>query len=561
MKRLRRSLLLLLPLLVALVVSGALYMGTKSVDEQKHAAVLRAIERERHLDALLKREVLAARFGLLTQYDPIEEAISESETTRASIVNLTKTPGAGSPDLKSALDSFAEISTRRSDDVQNFKSNNSILKNSLHYLPVAADELNGKLTEQGAEDLKRDVNAVVQATLVYNIIGGDDRRSAEKAKLAALEARLPKAPEAVRSDLELLLAHARTVDTQSTIVDPLLQHILDDDVETSINGVEQAYQRAHGLALAKAARYRFALYAWSVVLLLGIVIAVMKLVGLYGNLERLVQERTRELKKALDALWGEMHLAKKIQTALVPTNATLEACEIAMAMKPADQVGGDYYDVLRVGGVDWVLIGDVSGHGVPAGLVMMMCQTAVRAVLERDPHLEPGELLALVNRALTQNIKRLGEDKYMTLQAFRRDKDGGFTHAGLHQDLFVYRASTGKVEDHKSNGMWLGIIDDLAGMFRTERLTLDEGDVLLLFTDGITEAKRDGKMLDNDGLAKLLETHGALSPSEIVDRILSELSSYETDDDVSIVVIKEGRSSREHEKADARSEEVSAKVA
>jgi serine phosphatase RsbU (regulator of sigma subunit) len=241
-----------------------------------------------------------------------------------------------------------------------------------------------------------------------------------------------------------------------------------------------------------------------------------------------------------------MHLAKKIQVALVPDRAELEGCEVAATMRPAEQVGGDYYDLVRVGDVDWILIGDVSGHGVPAGLIMMMCQTAVRAILTKQSDISPVELLTLVNRTLTANIKRLGENKYMTIQALRRDPDGAFTHAGLHQDLLVYRAATKKVEVIKSNGMWLGIVDDVGGMLATNRFALDRHDVLLLFTDGITEAKHEGKMLDNDGLAKLLEAHGEKTSSEIVEQILIELAAYETDDDVSLVVVKEGQKAPSH---------------
>src|SRR5262249_18499339 len=154
---------------------------------------------------------------------------------------------------------------------------------------------------------------------------------------------------------------------------------------------------------------------------------------LYVDLDDRVRQRTAELKKALDALWGEMRLARKIQEALVPAAPQLAQCEVAASMKPADQVGGDYYDVVRAGCVEWILIGDVSGHGVPAGLVMMMCQTAVRTVLEVRPDIMPDELLASVNAVLTRNIKKLGEDKYMTISAFRREADGTVYFSGAHQ--------------------------------------------------------------------------------------------------------------------------------
>src|SRR6185295_1656258 len=106
---------------------------------------------------------------------------------------------------------------------------------------------------------------------------------------------------------------------------------------------------------SRAERYRIALYGWSVLLLLAVIIAAYKLRQVYANLEHLVLERTRELDKAMSELWGEMELAKRIQTALVPTAPALDGCDVAATMKPAAQVGGDYYDVIRVDGVEWVL--------------------------------------------------------------------------------------------------------------------------------------------------------------------------------------------------------------
>ncbi|MGD9251593.1 MAG: hypothetical protein PVG19_10240, partial [Desulfobacterales bacterium] len=79
-----------------------------------------------------------------------------------------------------------------------------------------------------------------------------------------------------------------------------------------------------------------------------------------------------ELKAARDAIWSEMELAKRIQTALLPDKQKVQGYEIAATMKPAREVGGDYYDIVETPqGDKWVTIGDVSGHGVDSGLIMM----------------------------------------------------------------------------------------------------------------------------------------------------------------------------------------------
>ncbi len=129
---------------------------------------------------------------------------------------------------------------------------------------------------------------------------------------------------------------------------------------------------------------------------------------LMEQLEQKVEERTAELKKAMDALWGEMELAKKIQTTLLPRAPAIRGFEIATYMQPADQVGGDYYDIINAEGLDWLVIGDVSGHGVPAGLIMMMVQTAIHMAITAKPNLRPDVLLNRVNSVITENIAEAG---------------------------------------------------------------------------------------------------------------------------------------------------------
>ena len=194
---------------------------------------------------------------------------------------------------------------------------------------------------------------------------------------------------------------------------------------------------------------------------------------LNANLEQKVVERTealeaaneemavinRNLQETSDALWGEMALAKKIQTVLLPDKPKISGYDISVYMEPADEVGGDYYDVMHVDGTDWLVIGDVSGHGVPAGLIMMMVQTSIHSVIKMAPREKPSVILSRVNDVITENIRKLGEDKYMTITVFAYIEDGKFCFSGLHQDIMVYRAVAGDVQLVATNGVWIGILD------------------------------------------------------------------------------------------------------
>jgi serine phosphatase RsbU (regulator of sigma subunit) len=249
-----------------------------------------------------------------------------------------------------------------------------------------------------------------------------------------------------------------------------------------------------------------------------------------------------------------MKLARKIQEALVPTAPELSHCDVAASMKPTEEVGGDYYDVVRAGHAEWILIGDVSGHGVPAGLVMMMCQTAVRTVLEVRPDVMPHELLATVNAVLTRNIRKLGEDKYMTISAFRREPGGIVYFSGAHQDVLIYRAELDEVEAMESEGMWLGLKEDIADELTTRRFALAPGDVLVLYSDGITEATRDGAMFEPAGLRRILEKARAKTAGELLADLQGELEGYRILDDATVLILRQLGGERQGPKLSTASE-------
>jgi serine phosphatase RsbU (regulator of sigma subunit) len=207
-------------------------------------------------------------------------------------------------------------------------------------------------------------------------------------------------------------------------------------------------------------------------------------------------------------------------------------------MKPADDVGGDYYDVINTGGKDWVVIGDVSGHGVPAGLIMMMVQTSIQTLVRRFPDMKPSEVLSSVNEAIKYNVGNMKEQKYMTITVFSFDSGGKAQYSGLHQDLLVYRASSGKVDQISTDGMWLSPWDMGQNNIDSE-LKLSSGDILFLYTDGITEAKdMSGEMFSETGLIDILNRSSALSTEEIKSKVLEKLQGYRTDDDVTMMILR-----------------------
>lgn len=234
----------------------------------------------------------------------------------------------------------------------------------------------------------------------------------------------------------------------------------------------------------------------------------------------------------------EMKIAANIQTALLPKEPAINGYEISAYMKPADDVGGDYYDIINTDEADWVIIGDVSGHGVTAGLVMVMIQTAFLAYIHRCPLESPSYIFSEVNHLIMKNLNRMEDQKYMTATAFSVRPDGCITHAGMHQDILIYRTKENRIETIETSGMWIGITEDISQMLEDHTFMLDKDDVMLLYTDGIVEATKDDQMFEYERLEKILQENGTLSPSAIQNIILSELVDYHTTDDVTMVILK-----------------------
>jgi serine phosphatase RsbU (regulator of sigma subunit) len=265
-----------------------------------------------------------------------------------------------------------------------------------------------------------------------------------------------------------------------------------------------------------------------------------ELVEANGSLER----SRRELKAARDALWGEMEVAKRIQTSLLPQNRRVGSYDVAARMVTADEVGGDYYDIIELGeDRSWVAIGDVSGHGVESGLVMMMTQTSILSLVHENPALSPAQVFREVNGVLNENISRLRAARYMTLNVVRLRGDG-LTLAGKHQDVLVWRRATGAVETISNEGCWIGVVEDTAEHVANLLIPMAEGDVALFFTDGATEAMNGaGEMFGEGRLTAMLARVADRPLDEALQALFAEVAAFHArqDDDITMMLVRKSR--------------------
>lgn len=271
--------------------------------------------------------------------------------------------------------------------------------------------------------------------------------------------------------------------------------------------------------------------------------ATEKLKHANETLEQQVAKRTQELQKALAELWSEMDLARKIQTVLQPVTVKVDGYDVAAYSNPATEVGGDYFDVFKSNATDIVVIGDVSGHGVKAGLCSMMVQSAVRSAavaIERcGGNLSPSQILGLANLGIYQCIKQIGKSQYMTIMALCID-GSRVRFAGLHLDVLVYRAATQSIEQIETNGVWVGIMEDITDLLDEASFEMNQGDIMLLYTDGLTEAKKDNSMLETEGLTKMFLSIAktATASATIIQGISAMMQSYKTNDDVTVLALR-----------------------
>jgi sigma-B regulation protein RsbU (phosphoserine phosphatase) len=216
--------------------------------------------------------------------------------------------------------------------------------------------------------------------------------------------------------------------------------------------------------------------------------------------------------------------------------------EIAATMLPATEVGGDYYDVLPTPRGCWIGIGDVAGHGLRSGLVMMMLQSVVAALVRSNPEAAPRDVLRVVNAVLYENVReRLQQDEHATLSLISYRDDGQLWFAGAHEDMLVLRAETGKVEAVPTLGTWVGATKDIDEVTQDTHFRLRDGDVLLLYTDGVLEAQgARGEQFGSERLTRELERLGGEPVTKIRDALCAAVTEFmlEQHDDIALLVAR-----------------------
>lgn len=255
----------------------------------------------------------------------------------------------------------------------------------------------------------------------------------------------------------------------------------------------------------------------------------------------MLREAHETVARQLSTMNSELAMARQVQLSILPSEIPrLQGLDLAARFLPMSSVGGDFYDFLVVDDKHiGVLIADVSGHGLPSALIASMLQSALGWQAEHA--CDPARVLSGLNRAINGKFDR----HYVTAAYLFVDMESGTArYAGAaHQPIVLWQESTGRAIECVENGLMIGPFAD--PVYSSADFSLDRGDRIVLFTDGIVEVKNSsGSEFGLERLRETIESKHDIPLGRFADGLLYALSSWSEDaigpqqaDDITLLAI------------------------
>jgi len=236
----------------------------------------------------------------------------------------------------------------------------------------------------------------------------------------------------------------------------------------------------------------------------------------------------------------EIETARKIQQSFLPDTApSLKGFELAALTLPALQVGGDFYDFIPVAGDrQGIVIADVSGKGVPAALFMGLSQALIRASTTDDS--TPAESIQKANILILNEAR---SNMFVTMFYAELDPERKilrYVNSG-HNPPLLYKGSTGEIIQLEAKGIALGVMDGIN--FEEKQLVLEKDDLIVLYTDGVTEATdKSQEEFGKERLRQIIMQNNKLAAVDFIEKIKNEVLTFSRGepqfDDITLVILK-----------------------
>jgi len=245
-----------------------------------------------------------------------------------------------------------------------------------------------------------------------------------------------------------------------------------------------------------------------------------------------------------ERLQKELEIARSVQMRFLPQKVPESpGLEIVSLCQPAMEVGGDYYDFIQLDERYMsILIGDVSGKGVSAAFYMTMIKGIIKTLARKIT--KPADLLAEANDIFFENAAR---DTFITViyGVFDLRKKRLTIASAGHNPLIAYKQKKGKIESYNPGGIAIGFRkgDIYKSIIKEETISIDEGDIFVFYTDGVTEAMNNRQeVFGEQRLKEIIEQCSRLTPREIEQRIIEAVKEFSGDapqhDDFTMVIVK-----------------------
>lgn len=268
-----------------------------------------------------------------------------------------------------------------------------------------------------------------------------------------------------------------------------------------------------------------------------------------GILAHFFNEITRNLEsisgdvKTHARLKKEIDSAQDIQRLLIPKNAPeIPGLEVIAKTRPASEIGGDTFDFYNKNNRHLLYIGDSTGHGLPAGIVMVMVDALLETFIDLKDSLS--DIIISLNKYLKPHLK---PSMFMTMILMEWVPESGtlkWVGAG-HEYLVHMKTKEGKVESIQAGGIAVGMLADNSKLVKEQSMQLEEGDFVVLYSDGISEAKnRRNEDFGLKRLCDLIQSQASLdlSPELLFQKIAIEVGRFMDGsmqlDDMTLIVLK-----------------------